>query len=443
MATDFDLVQSTREADKPADVRDPPKRTTFTLGRVKRKRSIFTLGGTQFARAETKSLRRLLNRSGVSAEDVSRAIPVLSRCLVQRQIIYRNIFTPIVIMLSIILTLSPFIWDTFFAAPFTYEFFLFSFPGVCLLYFEIWGMNDDEIIRSIRLAKNSNDLRRIIRRSLCWWLIFLFVIFCLQNFALWIYGGSEYLPFTHVDWVALLVLTGQSLLMLMYLLFAFRIPRIILYWRVPELSFVRTLTDAFEMIADASPATWRSISLRSKAARYIDRAAATLEGPIARKFAAPAGPDGAAAIHERFLRAGGALRSKVAWLATPKAQTKEFLARALAEQLLIAATGDLDRLDCAELDGVASTTIGWLARFRATASMAVLGLGPAILFFVNKWADWIHDPAGMAIFAQFAAISFFVAVLSTLDPTGYKERLGSVIGTGAGLFGWRPSEKKG
>jgi hypothetical protein len=42
---------------------------------------------------------------------------------------------------------------------------------------------------------------------------------------------------------------------------------------------------------------------------------------------------------------------------------------------------------------------------------------------------------------QFAGLCFFVAVLSAADPTGFKDRLGSVTGTGAALFGWKKPEK--
>jgi hypothetical protein len=64
--------------------------------------------------------------------------------------------------------------------------------------------------------------------------------------------------------------------------------------------------------------------------------------PVAK--AKSAGRAQAAAIQTRLVWAVFALREKVSWLATPKADTREFLARALARVLLIAATGDLDRL---------------------------------------------------------------------------------------------------
>jgi hypothetical protein len=80
-------------------------------------------------------------------------------------------------------------------------------------------------------------------------------------------------------------------------------------------------------------------------------------------------------------------------------------------------------------------------RLRATLSWATFGFGPAVFVVVSKWAGWVTDTTTIGVLVQFAALCFFVAVLSVMDPTGYKDRLGSVIGTGAALFGWRKAEK--
>jgi hypothetical protein len=68
----------------------------------------------------------------------------------------------------------------------------------------------------------------------------------------------------------------------MYITLVNRIVRRILCWRTPNLALVRALVDAFETLAGGSPASWRSIHLRRRAARYIASAAEILEGPIAR-----------------------------------------------------------------------------------------------------------------------------------------------------------------
>jgi hypothetical protein len=139
--------------------------------------------------------------------------------------------------------------------------------------------------------------------------------------------------------------------------------------------------------------------------------------------------------------AGAALRGKVAWLATPRADTKRFLARALADELLIAVSGDLDRLEFSEVGQAQFTTVSWIARLRSIASWATVGFGPAIFLVVSRQLGWT-DPGTTAILVQFAVVGLFVAVLSAADPTGYKERLSSVTGTGAALFGWKKTETK-
>jgi hypothetical protein len=241
------------------------------------------------------------------------------------------------------------------------------------------------------------------------------------------------------SWKILLYIAGQLSLCLMYIGLLNRIVGKIASWRAPELTLVRALADAFEAVAGGSPGGWRRISHRGRAAHYINVAARVLEGPIAQKFVGSAGRGGAEAIQERLLKAGAALRSKVAWLATPKAETREFLARALARELLTAVAGDLDQLECAELGSLGERTEGWLARLRATIGWAAFGFGPAIFVAISKWAGWVTDPAATGILVQFAALCFLVAVLSAADPTGYKDRLGSVTGAGAALFGWKKS----
>jgi len=352
----------------------------------------------------------------------------------------RRTFFMVAIIGALIMFIGPFCWVVFYER----DVFPITNAFVILSTFATAGSME-------ALAKNNDTVKRIIKfgggfdyfiaRYLPKIFLIIGVIYLLVEITIVIEFPPDIRLFLGLSQRDVIIVILQILLNLLYISLVFWIVRIVLRWYAPELALVRAVADAFEMVTEGSPGSWRSISLRSKAAQYIDAAATTLEGPIARKFAASAGPGGAASIRKRFLMASAALRNKVAWLATPKAETREFLARVLGDQLLITAAGDLDRLEYAEPDSAGSTTIGWFARFRATAGMPILAGGLAILVFVNKWVNWIPDPPGVAIVAQFAAIFFFVAVLSAVDPTGYKERLGSVIGTGAGLFGW--SEKKG
>jgi hypothetical protein len=218
------------------------------------------------------------------------------------------------------------------------------------------------------------------------------------------------------------------------------ITRRILKWRAPELTLVRARVDAFELVADGGPAKWRSISRRGKVAHHLRAAAEALEGPIARKFVSPAGPGEAAEIQERLLLASSALRGKVAWLATPRAETREFLAKVLARELVIAASGELDRLEYTKPDSANLPPTGWLGWFRRTLSWVALRFGPAIFLAVSKWQDWF-DSATTVILAQFSAVCFLGTIFSMADSGGYKERLSAVTSTGTALFGWRKTEK--
>jgi hypothetical protein len=195
--------------------------------------------------------------------------------------------------------------------------------------------------------------------------------------------------------------------------------------------FRESLADAFKTVADGGPAVWRSIAAREKAAAYVSEAANVIEGPIARKFVRSAGDAGAGA---RLLAAGAALRQKVAWLATPQPDTRDFLARALAKELLIAATGDLDRLECAEI--TRSLRAGRLTQFVAIVSWAVLTFGPVFLV-IGKLTGWpLLEDANTATVIQFAVLCVFFGIVSG-GSNDYKEKLASVLSMGGTLFGWK------
>jgi hypothetical protein len=378
---------------------------------------------------------RLIRRSGIPIEEFSQAAPALARCLAERQVIYTNILSLISIFAFVIL-LSP----MYLPLGVDTEDFPLStletqvvFPILIVVGISIIRKYDDDFRRILNF---SAGYQRLIAKYL-WIAIFapMGVVALLDQ------GESLKAIMLGMTAYRLAVVTTQSVLILSYFILAYWLARIILRWRAPELTLVRALADALDTVLSASPSNWRSISLRSKAARYIHNAAVTLEGPMARKFAASAGFSDAVEIHNRFQMAGAALRSKVGWLATPRADTKSVLARALALELLIAATGDLDRLEYSEI-GQTQATVSWIARSRATASWAIFGLGPAIFVVVSRARGWVNDPTTTAILVQFAFLCFFVAILSAADPSGYKERLASVTGTGVAVFGWRKPGSK-
>jgi len=308
-----------------------------------------------------------------------------------------------------------------------------TYPTVVLTGVLIILKNDDDYRR---LVKFSTGINRLFMKHPWWILALAFVLVFMMVF------NDLKEAISKVNIYGWAIVSAQALLALLYQVAAYWFARIIIRWRAPELALVRALADAFEIVAAASPANWRSISLRSKAARYIDKAAITLEGPIARKFVLSAGFSDAVAIQKRFQMAAAALRRKVAWLATPRAETQTFLGRALANELLIAATGNFDRLEYTEIGEGESTSVSWVARLQTRASWAIFGFGPAIFVIVSTTQGWIKETATTGILVQFAVLSFFVAVFSAVDPSGYKDRLRSVTGTGAALFGWRKPETK-
>jgi len=409
---------------------------TYVLLRLRRiKRTLLgTRESITIARAETRDLLRLLRQSGIPVEEISPAIPPLARCLAQRQVMYSNILA--LMGVSGYLVLVGF-WYIIPIALIQLQFpIIVIFLPFIMIVTTIYLRTDDDYRRILKYA---TGVRPFVLKYMWIYMLAIYLIFFI------IYRGEIDIIIKNIyeiniyEW---LIVTSQGTLFVLYVVLVYWLARIILRWRAPELTLVRALADAFEIVVAASPANWRSISLRSKAAHCIHKAAVALEGPIARKFAASAGFSDAAAIHRRFEMAGAALRSKVAWLATPRADTKSFLARTLADELLIAATGDLDRLEYAEIGQAQIVTISWIARLRATASWAIFGFGPAIFVVVSRTVGWITDPATTAILVQFAALCFFAAVLSAVDPSGYKDRLSSVTGTGAALFGWRKAGNK-
>ena len=279
----------------------------------------------RIARLETRDLIRLLRRSDVPVHTISQAAPALARCFAQRQGMYYNILR-IMTFLGVVFLCCAIGAMVFFYRDFHSLLVLFtlSYPIIAAVGSGVLRFDDDYR----RLIKCSTGLQNWVLKN-SWMIILSQYPICLLLFH------HELKNLSLVSSYEAMIVAAQSMLILLYMILVYWLARIILRWRAPELALVRALADAFEIIVTAHPAHWRSISLRSKAARYLDKAAITLEGPIARKFVAPAGFADGIGIQNRFKMAGAALRSKVAWLATPMEGTKSFLARALAEELMI------------------------------------------------------------------------------------------------------------
>jgi hypothetical protein len=242
---------------------------------------------------------------------------------------------------------------------------------------------------------------------------------------------------TNTTWQDWLVVLVQVTVLLLYVCLLWLLAIRFSTWRAPELVLVRALADAFEIVVEGGPASWRSISRRGRAARYINKAGSALEGPIAREFARWAGWSGGAeksgdpTIQERFLTASAALRSKISWLATPRPETREFLARTLGRELLIAATGNFDQLEYAEFKRADFPSDSRLTRLRRRLTWVAITFAPCIILAVSWWQNWLTDQMKVVL-TQVSLLWFVVSI----DPTAYKERIGSVISTGKTLFEW-------
>src|SRR3954447_17803321 len=95
-----------------------------------------------------------------------------------------------------------------------------------------------------------------------------------------------------------------------------------LRWRSPQAELVRALIDAYDAIEGGGARGWWSMARRREAAAHLGAAAAILEGPMLRAFVAIGS---GAVVRPRFEAAASALQAKVAWLATPMADTRSRL----------------------------------------------------------------------------------------------------------------------
>jgi hypothetical protein len=204
--------------------------------------------------------------------------------------------------------------------------------------------------------------------------------------------------------------------------------------RSPDVALVRFLADAFTAVVDGGTSEFRSFTRRSEISAHLRAAAHLLDGPMLGMLT---NGDGAAeAIVRPHLQAAATgLLQKLAWLATPKNDTREYLARALGEALISAATGDLARLTSGGAEQVmtAAVSVPWYGRLVGFARWSLIALGPAAAL----WFGWslIPNAATQGLAAQFAALCFVIATFSTIDPGG-RDKLSTVVSTGATLFGW-------
>lgn len=202
--------------------------------------------------------------------------------------------------------------------------------------------------------------------------------------------------------------------------------------RSPEAALVLSLARAYGIAAFGGSRGWRSTAQRCEIAGELRYAAKIIEGPMLRMLATAGGSGGEAAVRKRLIAVADALRSKLTWLATPKADTREKLARILGEMLLAAATGNLDRLGSDEGEPAGLTRTRLLARLAANVRWVATALSPAMVL----WFAWDSVPSeAKAPAVQLSAAWAIVNLVSLLGPSG-RDNLSTALTTGTTLSGW-------
>ena len=408
------------------------------------RRSIAT---QRLARAEARDLRRSLSCLGLPQSDVSRAIPGLARNIAEYDQLRARKFLILGIPFLVLLLLLPQLMEGFgHNVLFPASLFLPKLEpdaetladGLYLIAFFILTWLAAE------LQIRSTDWRRLMKYGLVgvklldrlyrftrWYVPFLLLFFTMfivyltsktwtDGHTIWFAtatAGTAVLWFTTIGFGVLWA--GSSLFAL----------------GSPDVELVRVLADAYTAVIAGGPSDFRSFARRAEICAYLRRAAHLLDGPMLRKLAR--GDRAAEAVVRPPLEAAAAgLRQKLPWLATPKNDTREHLARWLGEALIAATTGDLARLTDAE-PTVTAAAVTWQGRLVGFARWAFIALGPAAVL----WLGWslIPDAATRGLAAQFAALCFVVATFSALDPSG-RDKLSSVASAGTALFGWGKSK---
>lgn len=204
----------------------------------------------------------------------------------------------------------------------------------------------------------------------------------------------------------------------------------------PDVALVHNLLLAYTFVYSGTATEWRSINRRRLISINLREAANTLEGPMQRILLGNDGGMAGSIVQSNLNSIADGLRQKVGWLATPKADTREHLARAIGEALVVAATGEFDRLLGSGMATTSNVRSGWPEHIVAVGRWAIVALGPGLGVFLG-WRK-ISDPALQTLAIQFAAVCFLSATFSATIQRG-DDRLSSIVSVGAGLFGWGKS----
>jgi hypothetical protein len=150
----------------------------------------------------------------------------------------------------------------------------------------------------------------------------------------------------------------------------------------PDVAFIRELLMAYTLAFFGTPDEWRALTYRSRIVLHLGSAASILEGPMLHIFERHANGTASAISRRNLSVIAAGPGDKIVWLATPKVDTQEHLARALGETLVVALTGNLDRLLNSEIVAVTRVPLSWQSQVLGIGRWAVLAVGPALALFV-------------------------------------------------------------
>jgi hypothetical protein len=398
------------------------------------------------ARAEAKDLGRSLSRIGLPHRDISRTLPALARSIAEYDRRRRRIWLGLGQPLVFLFCLPGFLVGVGHRVLFPANLFLPKLDadgellalGIYFVTFMVLILLGGELRRRSteyrrQIKYGPSSIRLVDRLSrISRWLYppFLFVMVTLINFGLpptiWTDG--------HTIWLATAT-AGAAVLwfgMFGFALFRIQASGTLFGSRSSDLGVVRALADAYTAVIAGGTSDFRSFARRAEISAHLRVAAGLLEGPMLRVLS---GGDRAAEmiVRPHLEAAAAGVREKLAWLATPKSDTREYLARALGEALIAATAGDLARLTSSEPVVTAAAGDTWQSRLIGFGHWSLVALGPAAAL----WLGWslIPDPATRGLTVQIAATFFVVATFSRLYP-GARDELSSVVSTGATLFGW-------
>lgn len=212
--------------------------------------------------------------------------------------------------------------------------------------------------------------------------------------------------------------------------------RYLLEKAAPQAVLVRSLATACNLLRLASPAEWRTVSYRRRAAAEVSAAAVLVEGPALR-FLAEIPVPGRTPEWRQVRDSAAGLRRLAARMVTRGMEARPEIELSLAMALAAAVDGALVNADSAtpsEDETIPSRLDGLLRALRNifVALLPAIGVGAIILGGERYGWEWAQEARPLLI--QFAVVSVLIGLMAALDPSGYHQRLSAISGAGSSIF---------